>query len=57
MSVGHSGTVIVSMQQCGTSDRECATVQDSDRECRMVISESGTVLDSASKHDMDAMAL
>ena len=50
MSVGHSGTVIVSMGQC-------RTVIGSVGQCGTVISESGIVLDSASKHDMDAMAL
>ena len=30
VSVGHSGTVIVSVGQCRTSDREHATVLDSD---------------------------
>ena len=30
MSMGHSGTVIVSVRQCGTSYREHATVPDSD---------------------------
>ena len=45
MGVGHSGTVIVSMRQCGTSDREHVTVLDSDSGC-------GMVLDSASQHGM-----
>ena len=39
------------------SDGECVRVRDSDMECGTVISESGTVLDSASKPDTDAMAL